>query len=607
MPWMKRYQNRLKQPIKQKKQRRIRSYVVLAGLILFSGAIGWYLFEHQVLNARSLKAKATSTRQQSASLYSRGRILDRNNVILAQDSIHYDLYAHPQYYWGISPQQIAKAISPAIELPEARLSEMLAKPFSTIRLAKSLPKSTVNEILNTTITKHLQDQKTKKPLFKENGEALTKQIPVPGLDFVKKNVRKYPQGNLAAHVLGYLNDEAGISSGVEHMASAILKKEPLSVNRPTLDGRGHVIGAEQFNPESIVKIQQSEDVQLTIDAKLQYIAEEALEKGVQRAKAEKGSVVMMNPKTGEILAFALYPGYNPEQFLKADAKILKNFALSDVYPPGSTFKILTVACGLDTGVINKNSKILDTGRMKVGGWTIENYDYYRHPNPGNIDLTYLLQHSSNIASAKIAMKMNKPDYWDRMNRFGIGQKTNIDLPGESAGILQPYQKWDISTHASMGYGYGIASTPIQIAAAVSAIANKGVWVQPHVMKETTPIKRRRVISPLAAKETTDALKKSIAAPKTSTVRLESGIPLAGKTGTSKKPMENGRGYTNKRYTSFVGYFPADNPEVLVMVVIDSPSMAESWGSTVAGPIFKEIGDKTVRYLGLKPATIASKQ
>jgi len=605
MTWIRRYKTRVKMPLAQKKQRYVRTYLAMGLMLVFGSAIIVQLLSKQVFEAGTLHKKALSSRQQSGTLFSRGRIVDRNGIILAQDSILYDLYAHPVYYWDVKPQTIAETIAPFLKKPVDLLATTLSKDLPTIRVARNLPKPVVDGILKARITQPLIDPKTRERLFDEDGHLLTKRIAVPGMDFSKKTVRKYPQGDLAAHVLGYLNDEAGISAGVEYSASATLKKRPLDMAQPTLDGRGRLIGAEEFRPESIVNIAQSDDVRLTIDSKLQYIAEEALKAGVERSKAEKGTVVMMNPRSGEILAFALFPKYNPEYFFKSDATQLKNYALSDVYPPGSTFKILTVACGLDTGAIQEDTKLQDTGRMKVGGWTIENYDYHQRPNPGMITLTYLLQHSSNIGSAKIALLMDKQQYWDRLNRFGIGRKTGIDLPGESAGILLPPNQWDISTKASMGYGYGIASTPIQLAAAVSAIANDGVWVQPHVIQDGKPLKRRRVLSTEAARTTTKLLAQSIASAKTSTVRLE-GIALAGKTGTSKKPLEDGRGYSNKRYTSFVGYFPANAPEVLVMVVIDSPSMGESWGSTVAGPIFKEIGEKTARYLGIKSVTIASK-
>jgi cell division protein FtsI (penicillin-binding protein 3) len=332
------------------------------------------------------------------------------------------------------------------------------------------------------------------------------------------------------------------------------------------------------------------------------VAERELAAGIARSHAKRGTVIMMDPRTGELLAFAVLPTYQPDQFYKASAEELKNWAITDVYPPGSTFKILTVASGLETGVIHKNSRIHDTGRMKIGGWTIQNYDYGKHGAPGMIDLNYLLMHSSNIASAKISLMMPVKKHHEILQRIGIGSRTGIDIPGESAGILLPTKSWDESTHGSIGYGYGMAATPMQMAAAVAAIANGGIWNSPHVMKGS-PVTHRRIFSEKTCSDMRELLTRSIKEAKTSTVRLD-GVDVAGKTGTSRKPNAKGTGYSPDVFTSFVGFFPANSPKVLIMVVVDSPRMAESWGSTVAGPIFRNIAQETVSYLGLNAAKIA---
>jgi cell division protein FtsI/penicillin-binding protein 2 len=242
--------------------------------------------------------------------------------------------------------------------------------------------------------------------------------------------------------------------------------------------------------------------------------------------------------------------------------------------------------------------------MTIGGWNIQNYDYGKHGAPGMIDLVYLFQHSSNIASAKISMMIPPKKHRELLMAFGIGSKTGIDLPGESRGIMRPLEDWDPTTHATIGFGYGLASTPIQMAAAISAIANKGVWTTPHLIKGQKNVVQRRVISEKTAKQVTDILATSIDTAKNSTVRLD-GFRVAGKTGTSRKPRENGRGYDSALFTSFVGYFPAEDPRLLMMVVVDSPGIGEAWGSTVAGPIFSAIAHESISYLGLKPAKITT--
>lgn len=577
--------------------------LVLTLLMLVAAAIAAKLFYIQVIDADNLAKKARQSRNQALTLYNRGRILDRNGMILAQDTLLYDLFAHRKYYWGAKPQEIAAALAPALQAEPDKLADKLSEPYDTVGVKKNLTREEVEAISEIRMPRLALDPKTQEPLLDDAGRPIVKKIPLPGLDFAKKTVRNYPQGNLAAHVLGYVNDGANISSGVEATAAHILKKKPVELGHAILDGRGNLIDPGKIDPKSIVATPKAKDVRLTIDARLQYVAERELAIGLEKSKASRGTVIMLDPRSGEILAFAVQPTYQPDQFYKAEPSALKNWAITDVYPPGSTFKILTVAAGLESGAIDRNVRIHDTGKMKVGGWTIQNYDYGKHGAPGSIDLIYLLQHSSNIASAKIAMMIPKIRHHQILKTIGIGSKTGIDLPGESAGILLPPKQWDVSTHATIGYGYGMASTPLQMAAAVASLANGGVWVTPHVSKNAK-VQRRRVFSEKTAATVTELLAESIRTAKTSTVRIE-GIDVAGKTGTSRKPRENGRGYDANLFTSFVGYFPAQKPEVLIMVVVDSPQMAEAWGSTVAGPIFRSVAKETISYLGLNTVKMGS--
>ncbi|MDH4378695.1 MAG: penicillin-binding protein 2 [Vampirovibrionales bacterium] len=536
----------------------------------------------QLITGGQLQQKAKQSRSHATSLYHRGTILDRHGMVMAQDQILYDAFAHPEYFGKASPEQIATAIAPVLHMPAARLSEDLSKPLSTIRLASNLEKETVQALRALKI--------------EVDGE----RKPIGGLDFPKKTVRQYPQGQLAAHVLGYVNDDTGVSSGVEYAQRETLKKAPLLGRLPMLDGHGQLLNIEAFRAPEVVSLPKSDDVTLTIDARLQFIAEKALTEGLAKSKAKRGAVVMLQPKSGDILAFAVTPTYTPEHYYRYGYENLKNWAVSDVYPPGSTMKILTLANGLESGAIQPDSKILDTGRMVIEKWTIQNYDYHKRPHPGMIDLTYLLEHSSNIASAKISMMTPKPLQYELLKRFGFGQPTGLDLPGESAGLLPHYDTWTQSTQASLGYGYGLAATPLQMAAAVAAIANGGVWIQPHVasMGSREPI-RRRVLTEKTATDLTQLLAKAIDRPKVSSVRVP-GIRIAGKTGTSRKPSNSGKGYSSDLFTSFVGFYPAEKPEVLIFVLVDTPRMAESWGSTVAGPIFKQIVTDSMDYMGIKP-------
>ena len=332
-------------------------------------------------------------------------------------------------------------------------------------------------------------------------------------------------------------------------------------------------------------------------------------KAIQKYRAPRAAAIVLDPKTGEILAFAVAPNYNPNEFNKYTMQEMKNWAITDVYPPGSTFKIITVACAFMNKKINKNTKINDTGKMRIGWWDITNYDYKSKGAPGVIDLVYLFQHSSNIASIKISQMMSDKEFYDSLKLFNFGEKTGIDLPGESAGLLPSPKNWDTATHGAMGYGYGSSTTAIQMIAAVSAIANNGVWITPHVIKYSPEeyeqkIVRRKVLDAQDAKDITQILVKSIENGKNE-AKMDY-FYLAAKTGTSRKPNANGTGYSNKLYTSMIGYFPATDPKAVLYVVVDSPSGEGIWGSTVAAPIFKEISNELVKILNLNPDKSAKK-
>jgi cell division protein FtsI (penicillin-binding protein 3) len=565
--------------------------------LLIVGLLIGRLFWLQVIASPELKLKAQRSRNHSLVHHNRGRILDRHGTVLAQDNVLYDLYAHPRYYRHCSAETLAKALAPILNVPSGQLYTKLSDPSPTITLAKNLNKDTREAIDALRVQVPKIDKKTKRPLLDANGQPKLDTLALSGLDFVKKRVRNYPQGQLAAHVLGYVNDEADLAYGVEETAKVDLKKSPDGQTATILDGKGNAVRPEDVDPASVVNTPETEDVVLTLDSQLQYICEKALIEGVAKTKASRGTAIMINPTSGEILAYAVSPSYSPETYFNYPLSVFKNWTLTDVYPPGSTIKILTVAMVLDNKTVTPDVRIHDTGKMQLGGYTISNYDYGKHGAPGNISLEYLLMHSSNVGSAKLAMMMPPEKHRAYMQLLGFGQPTGVDLPGESKGILLDLAEWTKPTQGNIGYGYSVASTPLQMVAAVGTLANQGVWITPHVMKNNRKVITRRVFSPVTSRQMTDILVRSIQENKESTVKLD-GVPIAGKTGTSRKPEANG-GYSNELFTSFIGYYPANQPKALVMVVVDNPKMAESWGSTVAGPIFKQIADASLPILGIK--------
>ena len=535
-----------------------------------------YLFCVQILDLRHFRVKAKN-QHRASSFVMRGDIYDRNGIKLATDTVYYDIFARREDYVH-EPEELAKKLAPILKISQYDLTEKLRQNTSLVSLKKN-------------VDRHTRDQIAKLNL---------REIPMD-----KKSIRTYPQGTLAAHVLGYYNFDADVASGVELTAGDKLESvdKTLSIE---MTPKGKVIYNITTDPIAATKPQKGKDIKLTIDAAVQHVCEKELMKAIEKFHALRGAVIVMNPRNGEILAYAVYPYFDPNNFKSASSFQIKNWTLTDVFPPGSTFKTITVASAIELGKINKYSKINDTGKIKIGWWTIKNYDYARNPNPGMIDLVYLFEHSSNVASVVIAQMMGKQEYYDILKKFGFGNKTGIDLPGESVGLLKSPNKWDSSDQATMGYGYGSSVTAIQMVSAVSAIANDGVRVTPHVIKyspeeEAEKIQRIQVMTPEHAREVTDLLTESINRGK-SPIKNPS-YNIAAKTGTSIKPKENGTGYTNKLYTSIVGYMPSSDPQALIYVIVDSAQGGEIWGNTVAAPIFKEISTQIARILNLQPDKI----
>ena len=548
--------------------------------ITFAVLLAIYLFVIQIIDVGKYRVRARNQRI-SRSFVMRGDIYDRNGIKLATDKVYSDVYTHPDNY-DSSPEDLAKKLSPILNMPYDQLLTLLKKPGPVITIKKDIDKNTAKELAKL----HLRE-----------------------ISMGKKNTRTYPQGDLAAHVLGYYNFDADIANGVEYTAKDKLEHVEHAVRyQRTRDGK--IIYDFMTDPVATTTNPKGQDITLTIDAAIQHVCEKELQKMITEKEALRGTVIVMNPKNGEILAYAVYPTYDPNNYRKASELEIKNWTLTDVFPPGSTFKAITVASAMELGKINEHTQILDTGKTSIGKWEIRNYDYNVHPYPGMISLEYLFEHSSNIGSINVAKTMTTKEFYDMLKKFGFGQKSGIDLPGESAGLLPAWHKWDKGIQATMAYGYGTSVSAMQMVTAMSALANNGVRVTPHIIKYPQEeydqkIHYTQVVSPETAKTITKLLAAAINNGK-STIKMEK-YNVAAKTGTSNKPKEGGSGYTGLSYTSTIGYLPATDPQVLIYVMIDSAKVGAIWGNTVAGPVFHEVAEQTARILNLKPDKIQKKE
>ena len=560
-------------------QRMGRIQMLMAG---FGLLLICYLFFIQVIDLKHYRAKAKRQYQHS-NIVMRGDIYDRNGIKLATDTVYYDVYARPKDFNEKvhTKEELATLLAPHLNMQPAVI-------------LRKLQQQNCNVIL------------LKKGISREQHDAIAK-LNLMEIPMDKKTTRVYPQECLASHVLGYYNHDAGvdghgISAGVEYTAKDMLEKVPPQKSVEKTPG-GNVIYNFSTDPLAVVEPVKGQDVTLTIDTAIQHICERELYSAINKFKAQRGAIIVMNPRNGEILAYAVYPFYNPNNYKSASMIQMKNWTLTDVFPPGSTFKIITISSAMILGKIDKNAVIYDPGRMKIDRWVIENHDYKQKGAPGNISLVKLFEHSSNCASVKIAMMMSASEFYHVLKKFGFGSKTGIDLPGESVGLMNRPSSWSKSDKATMSYGYGTSVTAIQMVSAVAAIANDGVRVTPHVIKYNQEdydkkIHHIRVMEAERARTITDLLRQSVEQGHYPIKMNE--YYIAAKTGTSKKPREDGPGFTGKYYTSTIGFLPATNPQILIYVVVDSAQGGEVWGSTVAAPIFKTVATQVAGILNLIP-------
>ncbi|MBS6603974.1 MAG: penicillin-binding protein 2 [Brachyspira sp.] len=560
---------------KQKSFDRILSWLYIL-FILFAVALIIHLFFIQVIDIKKYRVKARNQRA-GQNFAVRGDIYDRTGLKLATDKVFYNVFARRADYDEdeSSPEVIAKKLAPILKMSKEDLLKRLNSQNQIIAVKKDIDRNTAKQIAKL----HLR-----------------------AISLDKKNTREYPQGTLASHVLGYYNFDADIANGVEYTEKDKLEHVENEVKFQRTQ-KGKIIYDFMTDPVATATNPKGQDVTLTIDAAIQHICEKELEKMVTEKEALRGTVLVMNPKNGEILAYAVYPNYDPNNFRKASPELIKNWTLTDVFPPGSTFKIITVASAMELGKINEHSTVLDTGKTSIGKWEIKNYDYDVHPYPGNISLEYLFEHSSNIGSINVAKTMGAKEFYDMLKKFGYGAKTGIDLPGESVGLLPYWGNWDQGIHATMAYGYGTSVTAMQMLSAVQALANHGVKITPHVIKyspeeEALKVQKVQVVSPETAHAVTRLLAKSVNNGR-SVIKMDK-YNVAAKTGTSRKPKENSSGYTPFTYTSTIGYFPASDPQILVYVMVDSARVGAIWGNTVAGPVFHEVTTQIARIMNLKP-------
>ncbi|MBI3531379.1 MAG: penicillin-binding protein 2 [Burkholderiales bacterium] len=496
----------------------------------------------------------------------RGRIMDRNGLLLASNVVAPSIWAIPEDVESDDAEVKAKL---------RQLAQLLGVPLAELN-------------------KKLDDEdKTFVWLKRQVDEPVAQQIAalnIKGIYQRKEYKRKYPEGEAAAHVVGFANVENHGQEGVELAFDKSLAGRAGS-RRVIKDRLGRVVEdvGEQVPPVD------GKDIQLSIDSKVQFFAYQKLKSAVLENKAKAGSVVVLDSLTGEVLALANYPSYVPDKRQNLTGAQLRNIALTDVFEPGSTMKPFTVGLALETGRVKPSTQIQTApGKIQITGSTISD----SHPH-GVLTVEEVIQKSSNVGTVKMAMQMQPREMWEIFSAAGFGQKPQLSFPGVASGRLRPYKTWRPVEQATMSYGYGLSASLFQMARSYTVFAHDGQIIPATIIKSNEPVVGVQVLSSQTAAQIRKMLQMAAGPGGTGPKAQTIGYSVGGKSGTAHKQI--GRSYASNKYRAwFTGMAPIDQPRIIVAVMIDEPSAGQYFGGAVAAPVFSEVVQQTLRMMGVQP-------
>ncbi len=569
-----------------------RAVVVCCGLAGCFTLFSARLVELHVTRAQEWARKGTDKHVNRVGIHAkRGIIQDVNGEPLAQNEPTKTLIADGSLLKD--PEAVAQILSGPLGFSPAQMLERLAAqredkvagkkvPSQYIVLKHKVPESVALEIKAQLDAKNLR-----------------------GIHTEQDYERIYPNGQMLCHVVGYLNNENSGMDGVERTLDQYLRgHEGFRVIER--DGKGRELVAFRGQERAA---RDGNNVKLTIDMGIQQIVESELESACKQLKPKMATCVIMRPQTGEILAMANRPNFDPNKIENVPEEVLRNRAITDMVEPGSTFKIVTTAAALQQKLVNANTFIFcENGHFNYGGKILHD----THPY-GDLSVSDILVKSSNIGAAKLGIQLGEQKLYEFVRRFGFGERTGINLPRESSGVVHPTYTWSkVSiTHVPMGHEVGV--TALQIVSAMSTIANGGRLLMPQIVREVTdaegnviqgfqPVEVRRVVSEATAHSIRDALVDVVSKRGTAVLAHVSGFKVAGKTGTAQKIGPSGT-YEKKYVVSFAGFMPAEAPEFVAIVMFDEAQTKSDqyYGGSVAAPVFSRIGERVARYMNLTPS------
>ena len=553
---------------------RKRIYFLFILFFIAFSLISYRLVSIQYLDASKYQGYAKFQHTDEFKLYSkRGKIFDRNGIELAISLIEKTIYANPKEV--LDPSYQAEVLSGLLNISKEELESKLGdKELGFVYLKRKIAAEEAEEIAR---------------------------LGLPGIYIQDETKRYYPQEELAAQIIGFTGTDDNGLYGIEIQYESILRG---------VDGKavaekdvfGNVLPG---NIKSYIDPVDGKDIVLTIDSQIQYITEKNLEQVCEKYNAPGATAIVMDPNSGEILAMATYPGFDPNNYQDYEAKDYKAGAISFTYEPGSTFKIINVAGALENNTAGKDQVFDLPPSIRVSDRIIK--EIFRTSNI-QYSTREIIQYSSNVGAVMLALSMGDRLYWESINEFGFGQVTGIELPGEENGIFHDHETWPASTIGALAIGQSISVTPLQLLRAVCSIANGGYLVRPTIIKEiklgggTGSEDHGNNMIEIISSGTAGAIKEMMLAVVengTGTNAQIEGVKVCGKTGTAEKANENGIGYSEGRsITSFMGFAPYDDPEIAIIVVVDEPRGEERtiWGGTVAAPVFKIIMEYSLNRL-----------
>jgi cell division protein FtsI/penicillin-binding protein 2 len=546
--------------------RRIRLLFVLLALAL-AGSLARAVWL-QGVRAQPLSNLAAKQQRQTVELPARrGTIFDRNGVPLALGEQATTVYADPT------------------QVRNARLVALAAEK------ALGLDAETIFPQLGDKSRAFVYLKRKADPAKAD----LLRKRKLAGVGFYAEERRRYPQGAVGAQVLGFAGQDNRGLAGLELQLDDVLRGRP---GRETVirDPFGRVVDVLSETAE-----RQGRDVFLTLDHRIQAKAEDVLRRTVRQWGAKSATAVVLDPSSGEIYAMATAPTFDANRFGEASQDAQRNRTASDTYEPGSTFKLIPIAGALSEGLVTPHSAFTLATSIHVADRVIHEHE----PRPTvRMTVADIVAQSSNVGAITLAQQLGTERLAWWVDRFGFGSKTGLDFPGETSGIVPPLATWSGSTIGTLPIGHGIAVTPVQMAAAYAAVANDGVWLQPHLVEQVVGrgaarVERRRILTPAIASQLATMLTGVVAEGGTGLAAAVPGYHVAGKTGTAAKPLPDGSGYSTSRYVaSFVGFVPATRPRLVILVTVDEPTTI--WGGVVAAPAFQELARFALQYLEVPP-------